>query len=337
MAPAGGGSRCAARGLRALRLRPGLELGLHRVRPLRVDLPRRVLALPQHLVAPVVPEAHVLGAHHDLLGEVRRDEGQPLGVAQDHVAGEDGHAPDADGHVDPDEGRVGDRGRVEVADEAVEALDLLDAGEVPHGAVDHDALLRLGVDGGAEVVPDEGPVLDLAVEVHHQDVAGLEGVDHPRVLSPGHPLLRGRRLVDRPVEVRAQRHEHRGHHAPDQPTPGGAGVDLLPAALELRLVAGLGQDAPRLLGGDRLHALEEPVGHLRPPVREPLPRPLRRDGGPLLAREHAELGRGAAGDDAQHGHEPRALQVVHHQPPSLVRGKVSTRAARPAVATRARF
>ena len=53
---------------------------------LRVDLPRRVLPLAQHLVAPVVAEAHVLRARHDLLREVRRDEGEPLGVAQDHVS-----------------------------------------------------------------------------------------------------------------------------------------------------------------------------------------------------------------------------------------------------------
>ena len=78
------------------------------------------------------------------------------------------------GHVDPDESGVGERRRVEVAHEAVEALDLQDAREVAHRAVHDDALAGLREDRRAEVVADEGALVDLPVEVDDEHVAGLK-------------------------------------------------------------------------------------------------------------------------------------------------------------------
>ncbi len=65
------------------------------------------------------------------------------------------------------------------------------------------------------------------------------------------------------------RNELRGHHTTGEED---IGLGLQPVTLELEVVAGVAffQDAPGLVVGDQLHALDDVVRHLGPAVIKPL-------------------------------------------------------------------
>src|ERR1035438_2065281 len=95
---------------------PRGEIGFDSVGPTRIDLARGVLFFAQPLVAEAVAQLGDLGVLHYFFGKLRRDEHDAAVPSQDNVAGQHGGAPNADGDVDADHGRVHAVARREVAE-----------------------------------------------------------------------------------------------------------------------------------------------------------------------------------------------------------------------------
>ena len=95
---------------------PLCEVGFDGVGPAAVDLARGVDSRPQSLVTELVAQARDLRRLHDALGQLRRDEDDAAVAAEDHIAGHDERAADADRNVDADHRGVEPRAGAGVAD-----------------------------------------------------------------------------------------------------------------------------------------------------------------------------------------------------------------------------
>src|ERR1017187_7677568 len=284
---------------------PRGEIGLDSVGPTRIDLARGVLFFAQPLVAEAVAQLGDLGVLHYFFGKLRRDEHDAAVPSQDNVAGQHGGAPNADGDVDADHGRVHAVARREVAevvrrvvgtDEGSEILQLLQAVYVAHGAVVHDAVAAPRIDGVADVVADGRAILLQPEMVADVNIAGLEHVHRPGVLPSDAPIDLPL-LLDHPVDIGTARQPLRGQRAAHQHL---AGMDdRAPVIVVLVAVRGLLDDGPSLLQGDRPHALQYGIGHLGTPVGEALTGPLGGVLDELFAGENSGLGK--CGHGQQHG------------------------------------
>ena len=261
-----------------------------------------------------------LGLFDDRLCQVGRDEDHPLALGEHDVAGQHGHVPDADRSVEPHQHHVPDRRGIPAADERVETLDLGEPLEVADRAVEDNPVARLGEDGIAEVVADQGPVVNLAETVGHVHIPALEGVDRPGIHGPDAALLvsalenpRGQLGACRHVLGREGAADHR--HVV---------VNRLPVSLELPLVAVRAQVTPCLLDRDLTHPGEDLVRHPGTAVRESLPFPFGREEDELVARKGLRLGRHSADreDPAQeHGRRGRdeaSLLSIHCRPDDAI-------------------
>src|ERR1039457_4713967 len=276
---------------------PAGKIGFDGVGPTGIDLARGVLLFTQPLVAEVVAQLGDLGVLHQLFGKLRRDEHDAAVPTEDHVAGQHGGVPNADGDVDPDHGRVHAVARREVAevvrrvvetDEGSEILQLLQAVYIAHGAVVHDAVAAAGIDGVADVVADGRPILLQPEVIADVDIARLEHVHRPGILPADAPV-RLSLLRDDAVDIGAARQPLRGQGAAHQESFGMD--DGAPVVVVLVAVAGLLDYGPGLLQGDRLHALQNGIGHLGTTVGEALALPLRRVFDELFRSENSGLGR----------------------------------------------
>src|SRR5947209_7571664 len=164
-------------------LPPLCKIRFDLLRPFTVDLARRILAFAEALVAKAIAEADLLGALHDLLGEVGRDKDDTGAGAEDDVAGKHGRLADADRDVQAGERDIGEGRRVDAAHEGGEVGDLVDALQVTEAGIDDHPGLAASVDGGGEVVAGKRPVFHLPEEIDHDDIVFDERVDHPRVLA----------------------------------------------------------------------------------------------------------------------------------------------------------
>ncbi len=211
-----------------------------------------------------------------------RNEGDALAGAEHDIARHHCRVPDADGNVDPYQGDVRDRGRIDSA--AIDRVigQFQDAGVVTDAAVDDHAGAGAAAGGGGEIVADEGAVVDLAEEIDHQHIVFLKLVDDPGILTAGASLGRADSLHDI-LHVLPLRYELRGDDPAGQ---GEIGLGLQPVALELEVVVrvGLFQDAPGLIVGHQLHALDDVVRHLGTAIVEPLTGPGRGPGRHAIGR-----------------------------------------------------
>ena len=131
-----------------------------------------------------------------LFGEVRRDERDACIGAEHDITGEHRDFVDPDGHVDPTEGHVQDRGGVCSPAEVVDAWQLDEPGHVADPPVDDRSGPCPRGDSGAEVVADHRAVLDLAEDIRNHDVAFDETFDDPRVLPVADRIAFGGPLLD---------------------------------------------------------------------------------------------------------------------------------------------
>src|ERR1039457_2590826 len=253
---------------------PRGEIGLDGIGPAGIDLAGGVLLFAQALVAEVVAQLGDLGVLHYLFGQLRRNEHDSAVSAENHVTGQYGGAPNADGDVDADHGGVHPVAGAEVAevmrrvvgpDEGSEILQLLEAVDVAYGAVVHDAVAAPRIDRVAHVISDGRAILLQPEMIADVDVAGLEHVHRPRVLAPDAPIalpLLGDRAVNigtagQPLRRQGAAHQHF------------FGVDDgAPVVVVLVAVGGLLDHGPGLLQGDRLHPLQAAIGHFGTPVGE---------------------------------------------------------------------
>ena len=255
-----------------------------------------------------------LGLVDNRLGEVGGNEDHPFALGQDDIAGQHGHVSDADGRVEPHEHHVPDGRRIPSPDERVEALDLGQTLEVADRAVENDAVAGLGEDGVAEVVADQGPVVDLAEAVGDIHITRLESVDGPGVHGPDTAFLVA--AVEHALgQLGARGHVLSREGAADH---GHVVVNRFPVALELGLVAVRAQITPCLFDRDLPHPSEDLIGDLGTAVGESLPFPFGREEDQLLAGDGLSRN-GVAETQDEAGHERRGQQ--HDAPPSPVVGR----------------
>ena len=203
-------------------------------------------------------------------------------------------------------------------------VDLADAFQVADTSIHHQAAALGGPhDVMEEIVADDGAAFLLSVDVHHQDVAGLQHVDHglvPQVVDAFGAGL----VVHHGVQVGARRHESHGDGPADHFL---GGMENLPAAGVLAV--GVAAAATRALGGaafsrrrsavgpidDELftgkaaRAFQQAVGNLGTPVGEAISGPGWRVFDHLLAGPGPQLCVGGRG--RQNGQSPGAQSERH--------------------------
>src|ERR1039457_4435508 len=255
---------------------PRGEIGFDGIGPAGIDLAGGVLLLAQPLVAEVVAQLGDLGVLHYLFGQLRRNEHDAAVSAENHVAGQYSGAPNADGDVDADHGGVHPVAGTEVAevvrrvvrpDEGSEILQLLQAVDVAHGAVVHNAVAAPRVNRVAYVIADGRAILLQPEMIANVNVAGLEHVHRPRILAPNAPIDLSL-LGDHAVNIGTAGQPLRGQRAAHQHFFGMD--DGAPVVVVLVAVGGLLDDGPGLLQGDRPHPFQDAVGHFGTSIGEAL-------------------------------------------------------------------
>ena len=210
----------------------------------------------------------LFGRIHDPLHHVRRDEIDPLAVAQDDIAGHHGRAADPDRNVDAGHHQIVD-GRWHGAPEVSGHVDRRDALQVADGPVDDKAGAGRFPDVIGEIVPDDAAE-GHAARVHDKNVAGLKQVDGGLVCqTPESFRLSFRRGNVRDIGTR--RHELQRERPSHQLL---ARTQDLPVAFVLVRIPAARQPE-RLLGRHPLHFLQDRIRNLWPAVREAFIRVLR--------------------------------------------------------------
>ena len=148
------------------------------------------------------------------------------------------------------------------AHKAAEALQLFDAVEVAHSGVVNDPVARLGEDRGGQVVADDRPLLDFAVDICHVHVARHEHVDRPGNLVADAAGF-GAILFHHRAHTGAARHVHGGQGATGQ---GLTGMGAVPAAFVLVVIAFVAQHTPGAGDADIAHPGDQRVRNLRPAI-----------------------------------------------------------------------
>lgn len=205
---------------------------------------------------------------------------------QHHVPGQDGRPPDPDGIVDGGQHHLLDVGRVVPFDPGVEPFDLFQPFDIPDGTVKDHAVLRFGVDGIAEVIPDQGAVHDLAVAVGDVHVARRQNVDGPGI-GPADPAFRLSFFLDQLIPFRAEGHVLRRHRPADHDL---VGTQDHPVAFKGIVVAFIAQNTPGFFEGNIPEAFQQPIRRFGPAVRESFPFPFRGQGDDLFRRRRNLLG-----------------------------------------------
>ena len=118
----------------------------------------------------------------------------------------------------------------------LEALDLLYATYVTYCTIDYQAVVTLGVNRGAQVVANDGAVLDFAEQIHDQYITRLQYIDDSGVLVANSTLLLSVRL-NNGIYIDTPRHEDCGdgspYHSPSR-------VKDLPVTFKLVAKSGIG-------------------------------------------------------------------------------------------------
>src|ERR1700678_2983400 len=205
--------------LGSLFLQPRVELLDHLPGPLVVDLTGRVFAFAQHRVTPVVDQM----IHFRIVGyfsrQLRRNESDALRIADRNVARHHGCISDSDRHVDSSQHDVLERRGIDAARVHLEARNFLNAGDISHRSVHDQSVATLGVNGGREIIADDGAVADFPEQIDDQNVTRLQDVDDPGVLV-SNAIFFSAVGLNHGIHVRASRHENGGHDPAHEALPG---------------------------------------------------------------------------------------------------------------------
>src|SRR5260221_1521944 len=255
------------RQLARIMVQPIQEVFSDLLRPLAVDLPGQVFLFAQALVTKFIPQLGDLGRKHHGIQEMGRNEDDAVFVGQHGIPGQYDGPADADGGVDGSQHHILDIGRVYSFYPAVESADLAKAGFVADAAVKDDPAVRPGIDGVAQVVPDEGALGHFQIPIRDIDIPFGKYIDGPGV---GATLLVAAfclaLFLYRVDEVGTGRHilvgdDTTGHRA-------AVGVDDMPVAFILVIITVVAEDVPDVFQGNLLQALQHDVGYPGPPVRK---------------------------------------------------------------------
>ena len=250
-----------------------------------------------------------VGPVHDPLDQLRRNEADTFGIADHHIARHDSDVADANWNV-----HRGHRDSINVARmhaaEVSRHVDLADAFQVADTSIHHQAAALGGPhDVMEEIVADDGAAFLLSVDVHHQDVAGLQHVDHglvPQVVDAFGAGL----VVHHGVQVGARRHESHGDGPADHflggmenlPAAGVLAVGVAAAATRAlsgaafsRRRSAVGPIDDELFTGKAARAFQQAVGNLGTPVGEAISGPGWRVFDHLLAGPGPQLCVGGRG------------------------------------------
>src|SRR3954453_24249445 len=244
--------------LRSLLLQPPIELLNHLLRPTRINLSGRVLALSQHRVAPLIHQPRHFGLLGNSLRQVRGDKGKAFRVADDDISWHHRDVSDPNGDVDPRQHDILKRGRIGAANKNLKTVNLLETCHISHRAIHDEAIVAVRVHRGAQIVADHGSVANLTEKVYDQHVSRLKNVDDPRVFIADAALLFAARANDG-VNIGSARHEDCGDDASDQPL---ARINNLPSRLKLVAVARVLQNVPCFVGSYIMQALKYDVRDL---------------------------------------------------------------------------
>src|SRR5260370_2259216 len=193
-----------------------------------------------------------------LLGEDGGYKDHAVGFSEDKIAGEDGGAADANGSVDGGERPLSPGRGIIATIEAVEVGDFAALCGVTDARVEDKAGVGMGSDAAAEVRANQSSFDDLAEPIGHVDVADLEFVDGPTVITADTPfcLALG---ADGSNHVRTKRHVLCSEGAAGE---GLLGMQGLKATVKLAFVTQLAEILPDILYGDIGGTFEELGGNL---------------------------------------------------------------------------
>src|SRR3712207_5377286 len=133
--------------------------------------------------------------------------------------------------------------------------------------VDHKTSPGAGGNSRPQVVTDKGAVLDLTEEIDNENVARLQHIDHPGVLTAA-ATLGGAHTLDDSLQVRSQRHHAHGDRAADE-DPVRVQIDPVPLELEVVIVTAF-DHTPGFIVRDPPHPLQNLIGYARPAIGEAL-------------------------------------------------------------------
>src|SRR5439155_5456808 len=132
---------------------------------------------------------------------------------------------------------------------------------------------------------------NFAEQIHHQNIAGLQNIYHPRVLASDPLFFLAIRLDDR-IHVRTTRSEHRSNYPAHETL---SWINHFPSRFELIAIARVLQNVPGLICGYIFQAREHTVSNLRAAICEALPVPLGRELDSLFLREQPKLSKTRSG------------------------------------------
>src|SRR5207244_10733311 len=276
--------------------------------PLAVNLSRRVLPFPQHHVAPFVDEVRHFSICRNFFRELRRNKSEALGISQRDIARHHRHITEANRDVDSHQHGAFQRRRINATHVNLKALNFLDPGHVANRAVHNQSVVALGKNGCRKIVSRKRAVANFAEQIHHQNIAGLQNIYHPRVLASDPLFFLAIRLDDR-IHVRTTRSEHRSNYPAHETL---SWINPFPPRFELIAIASVLQSVPGLISSNLFQTREHTVSDFRPAIREALAVPLRRELDSLFLREKPELSKTGDGQQQYENHktEPSFFHVV---------------------------
>src|SRR5437899_6759251 len=143
-------------------------------------------------------------------------------------------------------------------------------------------------------------------QIHHQHIAGLQNIYHPRVLASDPLFFLAIRLDDR-IHIGTTRSEHRSNY-PAHETP--SWINHFPSRFELIAIARVLQNVPGLIRSNLFQTREHTVSDFRPAIREALPMPFRCKLDSLFLREKPELSKTRSGQYKHRKTEHSFFHVV---------------------------
>src|SRR5207253_889454 len=160
------------------------------------------------------------------------------------------------------------------------------------------SIVAFGKNGCRKIVSRKGAIANLPEQIHHQHIAGLQDVYHPRVLASDPLLFLAVGLDDR-IHIGSARSKHSSNYPPHQAL---SWINHLPSRFELIAIARVLQNVPGLICGYIFQAREHTVSNLRAAICEALPVPLGRELDSLFLREQPKLSKTR---DGRQKHEHR--------------------------------
>src|SRR5207245_1529195 len=285
--------------LRSVLVPPAIKLFDHVACPLAVNLSRSVLPFPQHHVTPFVDEVRHFSICRNFFCKLRRNKSEALGISQRDIARHDRHITDANRDVDSHQHGAFQRRRINATHVNLKAFDLLDPGHIADGAVHNQSIVALGKNGCRKIVSRKGAIANLHEQIHHQHIAGLQDVYHPRVLASDPLLFLAVGLDDR-IHIGTTRSEHSSYYPPHQTV---SGINNFPPRFELIAIARVLQNVPGLIRSNLFQTREHTVSDFRPAIREALAVPLRRELYSLFLREKPKLSKTGDGQQQYENHK----------------------------------